>query len=93
MTPREILSRALASPKGLRVEFESKDHAVRFRSLCNKIRAKDRLTDAKAKAKPADEGSSQFDGLVLRLERPGEMALLIEHDGALEPKAVEEIGI
>lgn len=88
---REILDRALASPKGLRVEFTTRDQAIRFRDRCNKLRASDRKTNARANDKHPDEGTSQFDGLVLRLEKPDEVALLIEHDGALEPIAIAEI--
>lgn len=88
---REILDRALASPKGLRVEFTTRDQAIRFRDRCNKLRKSDRVTNARALGKPVEEGTSQFDGLVLRLEKPGEVNVLIEHDGALEPKAVSEI--
>ena len=89
---REILDRALASPKGLRVEFPTRDQAIRFRDRCNKLRVQDRKLDARAKGKGLDEGISQFDGLVLRLEKPDLIAVLIEHDGSLEPTAIAEIG-
>lgn len=89
---REILDRALASPKGLRVEFDTKEKAIRFRDRCNKLRASDRKAYARAKNIALEDGMSQFDGLVLRLERPAETALLIEHDGSLAPVAVMEIG-
>jgi hypothetical protein len=89
---REILDRALASPKGLRVEFESKALAIRFRDRCNKLRASDRKLDARARDKGHGDGVSQFDGLVLRLEKPEERVLLIEHEGSLQPVAVHEIG-
>jgi hypothetical protein len=88
---REILDRALASPKGLRVEFDSRDKAIRFRDRCNKLRVQDRKLDARAREKGPEDGVSQFDCLVLRLEKPAETALLIEHDGALEPVSVSEI--
>lgn len=88
---REILDRALASPKGLRVEFSDTKSATRFRDRCNKLRSSDRKLDARAKGKAPEDGTSQFDGLVLRLEKPEERVLLIEHEGALQPTAIMEI--
>lgn len=86
---REILDRALASPRGLRVEFETRALAIRFRDRCNKLRVADRKTQARANDKPLEEGVSQFDGLILRLDGA---CLIIEHEGALQPIAVSEIG-
>lgn len=90
---REILDRALASPKGLRVEFESRAFATRFRDRCNKLRASDRKLDARAREKGPEDGTSQFDSLVLRLEKPEERVLLIEHEGSLQPVKVMEIEV
>lgn len=85
---REILDRALASPSGLRVEFADRPSAVRFRDRCNKLRVSDRKLDARARAKGPEDGVSQFDGLILRLEGS---TLLIEHEGSLQPIRVMEI--
>lgn len=87
---REILDRALASPQGLRVTFADRSTAIRFRDRCNKLRVADRKTNARAREKPLAEGVSQFDGLILRLDKE---TLLIEHEGSMQPMEVEEIGV
>lgn len=89
---REIMDRALASPKGLKVTFPDRSSAIRFRDRCNKLRVAERKAQARAHDKPLADGTSQFDGLILRLQKPEEVVLLIEHEGSLQPTEVMEIG-
>ena len=83
---KENLSRALDSPKGIRVSFDTKSEATRFRHQCNSFRVKDRTDNAELYS-PGDPlyGVSAYDELLLTVD---ENAVVIRK--VSEPK-IEEI--
>lgn len=66
-----ILDRAMVAPKGIRIPFQTKADAVRFRARCNEYRVIDRKRNQHIYP-PGDRmhGSSAYDILVFKME-PG----------------------
>jgi len=83
---KETLNRALESSKGIRVLFETKSEATRFRHQCNSFRVKDRQDNAELYS-PGDPlyGVSAYDELILTVS---DNAVAIKR--VSEPK-IEEI--
>lgn len=88
---RELLERALVSPKGIRVSYETNGKAVNERNRCNTFRKAARELNAKAYGGDPDQAVSKYDTLVLTIPKagqPGDNVLTIAK--RVDPK-VEEI--
>ena len=83
---RELLDRALAPPRGLRVTFPSRERAAAFRNQCYAIRRKDAARSRRV-WEPLDKGYGKspydelvflfcVDGLWIGRNEPGEVTEL-----------------
>lgn len=75
---RSALDRALASPNGIRVSFETKGQAYRFRQRLNTFRAKDRARNTSIYPQDHPQHNrSVWDTLVFELSEAEPAVLLL----------------
>lgn len=88
---RELMQRALDSPKGLRVTLSSPAEAINMRARMNKFRANNRKDNKKIYTPDHPMwGNSVFDALVTRIDRENPKVILVEK-ASLENLKWEEL--
>lgn len=91
---KDILERALATERGLRLIHETPSKATEFVHRCNKFRVLDRRRNAKIYTEPAHEMhmASVYDRLQLKRDKENPLVVTIEKLPETETKAtVEEL--
>lgn len=88
---QEVLDRAIAAPKGIRIPLPTRRAAIELRSRANYYRKLDRDTNSKSypEGHPM-HGSSAYDGLVLRIPPKGSAE---EHILYIEPRSASDLDI
>lgn len=82
---RQVLDRALTAPRGIKVAFPERGHAIRFRHRLNAYRSRDRQNSRTIYPPESPlHGISPYDRLVLRV---------VEHEVFLEPSSADSLVI
>lgn len=68
---RQLLDRALESPKGIRITYNTHNQAINERNRCNTFRSADRKSTSAAYTDPG-QAVSKYDSLVLTIPKEGE---------------------